>query len=153
MHPRASEEDLQFVSENQKMAGFSGRITRAIAKHQPDMQEIASSARRFNAQVPGEVKRAPRPRITRFGDHPGHTPINRLAILTLGISLGSRPQKVAADAYRLELEQRLHAHLNKKCVLTRKGRKIFVDISGDFTEAQLEHLARGVKRVWEWEAA
>ena len=49
---------------------------------------------------------------------------------------------MAADAYRLELEQQLRAHLNKKCVVTRKGRKIFVDIPGDFTEAQLDHLAR-----------
>ena len=73
---------------------------------------------------------------------------HRLATLTLG----SRPQKAAADAYWLELEQRLHSHLDKRCVITRKGRQISVDIEGSFTEAQLDHLARGAMRVWEWEA-
>ena len=74
---------------------------------------------------------------------------NRLATLTLG----TRPSKAAADSYRLELEERLHAHLDKRCLVVRKGRQIFVDIPGDFTEPQLDHLARGVQRVWEWEAA
>ena len=32
-------------------------------------------------------------------------------------------------------------------------RRIFVDIVGDSSEAQLGHLARGLQRVWEWETA
>jgi len=67
---QVSKEDLQFVSENQRMEGFSGQITHATAEHRPDMKVIAKSAIRFNAQVPGEVKRSPKPRITRFGDRP-----------------------------------------------------------------------------------
>ena len=74
---------------------------------------------------------------------------NRLATLTME----GRPTMAHAEAYRLELEQRLHAHLNEQCLVTRKRNQIFVDIPGDYTEAQLDHLARGVKRVWEWEAA
>jgi hypothetical protein len=67
-HSRASQEVLQFISENQRMAGFSGQITPATAKHQPNMKLIARSAIRFDAQVPGKVKRSPRPRISKFGD-------------------------------------------------------------------------------------
>jgi hypothetical protein len=37
--------------------------------------------------------------------------------------------------------------------VTRKGNRIFVEIVGEFTEAELDHKAGGVMRVWEWEAA
>jgi hypothetical protein len=59
---------MKLIAENQQLSGFSGRITREIAEHRPDMQRIAESARRFDAQLPGQVKRSPKPRITKFGD-------------------------------------------------------------------------------------
>jgi len=74
---------------------------------------------------------------------------HRLATLTLG----GRSSKTELEDYCLELKQRLHTHLDKRCVVTRKGKQIFVDIVGEFTEDELEHKARGVLRVWEWEAA
>jgi hypothetical protein len=74
---------------------------------------------------------------------------HRLSTVT---SMG-RASKADGDADRLEMEQRLHTHLDRRCLVTRKGKKIFVDITGNFTEAQLNHLAHGVQRVWEWEAA
>jgi hypothetical protein len=64
-----------------------------------------------------------------------------------------RVSKADGDADRSELEQRLHAHLDERCLVTRKGKKVFVDIVGDFSEAQLNLLAHGVQRVLEWEAA
>jgi demethoxyubiquinone hydroxylase (CLK1/Coq7/Cat5 family) len=51
------------------------------------------------------------------------------------------------------LEQRLHTHLDQRCVVTRKGNQVFIDIVDVFTEDELEHKARGVLRVWEWAAA
>jgi len=64
---RLSAADLKFISENQKMEGFSGRITEETARHEPDMDVIAGSAARFGAQIPSPRNRAPKPRITRFG--------------------------------------------------------------------------------------
>jgi hypothetical protein len=49
--------------------------------------------------------------------------------------------------------RQLQIRLDHRCMVTRKGKKMFVDIAGEFTEAELEHKARGVQRVWEWEAA
>jgi len=45
-------EVLKFISENQKLAGFSGHISKETANYEPDMQEIARSAKRFGAQIP-----------------------------------------------------------------------------------------------------
>jgi hypothetical protein len=59
--------ELRFVSENQRMEGFSGVISPQTAAHQPDMGEIAQSAKRFNAQQPSLANRTPRPVITNFG--------------------------------------------------------------------------------------
>lgn len=67
---RPSDEDLKFISENQQLSGFSGRITKATAMHEVDMDAIAESAKRFNAQIPSPQNRQPKPRITRFGSHP-----------------------------------------------------------------------------------
>jgi hypothetical protein len=81
---------------------------------------------------------------------------NRLATLThrlATLTMEGRPTPADMEADRLELEQRLQAHLDQRCLVTRKGRKIFVEIVGDFTEEELVHLAHGVQRVWEWEAA
>jgi hypothetical protein len=64
-----------------------------------------------------------------------------------------QPSQVGGEAYRAQFEQRLHDGLDGRCEVTRRGRKIFVAISGDFTQAQLDHLARGVARIWEGEAA
>lgn len=75
---------------------------------------------------------------------------HRLATVTCQ---DKKVSKVGGEPYRRELEQRLHEGLDRRCEVTRRGRKIFVAISGDFTEAQLDHLAQGVARIWEWEAA
>lgn len=44
--------DLEFVSANQQLEGFSGESTEAIINHQPDMKAIAESAKKFGAQMP-----------------------------------------------------------------------------------------------------
>ena len=54
---QASLADLQFLSANQQMEGFPGKITEAVAAHEPDMEKIAASARRFGAQIPTEENR------------------------------------------------------------------------------------------------
>ena len=46
------EEELRFVSENQRMEGFSGEITEAVRQHRPDLKEIEAVARRLGAQLP-----------------------------------------------------------------------------------------------------
>jgi hypothetical protein len=73
----------------------------------------------------------------------------RLATLTMG----KRESKAAMDNYKAELEQRLRAHFDKRCLVTRRANQIFVDITGVFFKKELDRLALGVKRVWEWEAA
>ncbi len=65
-----SDDVLRFISENQRLSGFSGRITKKTAKHEADMEEIAALARRLNAQIPSSQNRAQKPRITRFGTKP-----------------------------------------------------------------------------------
>ena len=47
----------------------------------------------------------------------------------------------------------LHAHLDKRGLVTRRANQLFVDITGVFPKKELDRLALGVKRVWEWEAA
>jgi hypothetical protein len=64
-----SSEILRFISENQQLAGFSGRISHETATHQVDMDAIAASAKRLKAQIPAPQNRAAKPRITRFGSH------------------------------------------------------------------------------------
>lgn len=54
---QSSTSDLQFLSANQQLEGFPGKITEAVASHQPNMKQIADSARQFGAQVPGQKKR------------------------------------------------------------------------------------------------
>lgn len=49
--------DLQFLSHNQQLEGFPGKITEDVAAHQPDMKQIAESAKKFGAQVPTEKNR------------------------------------------------------------------------------------------------
>ena len=39
------------MSANQQLEGFSGNITEKIAAHQPDLNEIAASVKRFRAQI------------------------------------------------------------------------------------------------------
>ena len=46
------EQILKFISENMQLSGFSGKITPEIMKYEPDMKEIAESARHLGAQVP-----------------------------------------------------------------------------------------------------
>lgn len=62
---RVSAEDLKFISENQRLSGFLGKITPAMRAYKPDRRAIAKSAKRFGAQVPSSKKPA-KPRITRF---------------------------------------------------------------------------------------
>ncbi len=49
--------DLEFLSANQQLEGFPGKITPEIAAHRPNMDKIAASARRFGAQVPTKENR------------------------------------------------------------------------------------------------
>ena len=51
--PAASwDAQLKFVSENQRLEGFSGEITEAVRQHRPNLEELQAVARRFGAQVP-----------------------------------------------------------------------------------------------------
>lgn len=54
---QASTADLQFLSANQQLEGFPGKITEAVTAHQPDLKQIAESARSFGAQIPTEKNR------------------------------------------------------------------------------------------------
>ena len=55
---KASSADLEFLSANQQLEGFPGKITEAVAAHEPDLKKIAASARRFGAQIPGVPQRS-----------------------------------------------------------------------------------------------
>ncbi|MEQ1842505.1 MAG: hypothetical protein ABL994_19060 [Verrucomicrobiales bacterium] len=57
--------DLEFVSANQQIEGFSGEITEAIVSHQPDMKAIAESAKKFGAQVPNAANLSQPPLVGR----------------------------------------------------------------------------------------
>ena len=51
--PRASassEADLKFISENQRLEGFSGEITEAVRQHVPDLAELKAATQRFLSQ-------------------------------------------------------------------------------------------------------
>ncbi len=47
-----TEADLKFLSENQRLEGFSGDIAPDLRQHVPDMNELEAVARKFGAQVP-----------------------------------------------------------------------------------------------------
>jgi len=53
--------DLQFISDNQKLEGFSGRISAEVAAYRPDLKEIAASVEQFREQLSNEenAKRKP----------------------------------------------------------------------------------------------
>ena len=61
----AIKRDLEFVSANQQLEGFSGEITEAIANHQPDMAAIAEAAEKFGAQIPNPASLSKPPVIGR----------------------------------------------------------------------------------------
>jgi len=63
--PKPTAEDLAFVSANQQLAGFPGKITEEIAAHRPNMEEIIESAKRFGAQIPTEENRQRKPLFKR----------------------------------------------------------------------------------------
>src|ERR1051325_6053531 len=63
--------ELRFISENQRLAGFSGETTSETAAHEVDLDEIAKSSARLGAQIPSPKNRPRKPRITRFGPPPG----------------------------------------------------------------------------------
>jgi len=47
-----TEADLKFLSENQRMEGFSGEIPPQLRQHMPDLNELEAVAERFGAQAP-----------------------------------------------------------------------------------------------------
>jgi hypothetical protein len=49
-------QDLKFISENQKLSGFPGRLNKRVVAHKPDMKKIAESAKHLNAQTPSSLK-------------------------------------------------------------------------------------------------
>jgi len=52
------EEILKFISENQRLEGFSGEITDAVRNHVPDLAEIQQAVKDFQAKLAsGEPKR------------------------------------------------------------------------------------------------
>lgn len=51
----ALEADLRFISENQRLEGFSGDITDAVRQHRPDFQELQAVSKKFGAQMPQSV--------------------------------------------------------------------------------------------------
>ena len=48
----ATEAELRFISQNERLEGFSGEITEAVRQHRPDLKEIEAVARRFGSQIP-----------------------------------------------------------------------------------------------------
>ena len=46
------EAELKFISENQRLEGFSGEISEAVRQHRPNLEELQAVARRFGAQIP-----------------------------------------------------------------------------------------------------
>ena len=58
---RVAKADLAFVSENQQLEGFPGRVSESVAAHQPDIELIARAARKFGAQVPTGAGSKPAP--------------------------------------------------------------------------------------------
>lgn len=50
------EADLRFISQNQKLEGFSGEITEAMRQHKPNMEELKAVSKRFGAQAPQGVR-------------------------------------------------------------------------------------------------
>ena len=67
--------------------------------------------------------------------------------------LQGRNQHRLLQAERARLEQRLHRHLDRRCIVTLKGNEIHVEIVGRFTKSQLHHKASGARRVREWGSA
>jgi hypothetical protein len=73
-----------------------------------------------------------------------------LATLTC---MDKRPSGPGREDYRRLLEKRLHEGLHPKLEVTREGEKILIHITGEYTAPTLHILVRGIKRIWEWEAA
>lgn len=73
---KPSQADLKFISENQKLSGFSGNISPETAAYEVDMDEIATSGERFGAQIPSPENRPQKPRITRWG--PRKSPLDQV---------------------------------------------------------------------------
>jgi hypothetical protein len=82
---------------------------------------------------------------------------HRLAAISFG-TIASRKQSGSIDSLQLEkerllLEELLHHHLDNRCVVTRRAHRLYVDVSGHFSERQRDQFAQGVARIQEWEAA
>lgn len=53
-------DELKFISENQKLSGFSGHISPETAAHEIDLDEIAKAAPHLQAQTPeAQIDRLP----------------------------------------------------------------------------------------------
>jgi hypothetical protein len=63
---KATLSDLRLVSENQRMDGFSGRISQTDKDHETNMETVSHSAEQLGAQIPIPGSQMP-PRIKRFG--------------------------------------------------------------------------------------
>ena len=47
-----TEAELRFISQNERLEGFSGEINEELRQHRPDLKEIEAVARRLGAQIP-----------------------------------------------------------------------------------------------------
>ena len=66
---------------------------------------------------------------------------------------GSRLTAARLEENRSQLEQRLQAHLDKRCVVTRQRHILFVFYAGRLSVPDKSRKALGVKRIGEREAA
>lgn len=46
------EADLRFISENQRLEGFSGEISDAARQYRPNLEELQAVSKKFGAQIP-----------------------------------------------------------------------------------------------------
>ncbi len=49
---KLTEAELRFLSENQRLEGFSGVIPEQVRQHVPDLSDLVAVARRFGGQIP-----------------------------------------------------------------------------------------------------
>lgn len=75
--------------------------------------------------------------------------IHQLTVIRL---LKGRDKRRLIEKERALLEERLHKHLDTRCIVAIEGGEIHVGIRGRFTKDELAHKASGVQRIWEWEA-
>ena len=72
------------------------------------------------------------------------TPVKKYHLATVTIPDG--------EAYRAQLEKRLHTCLHPKLEVTRRGKKIYVHITGAYTKPSLRRLELRIKRISQFAA-